>query len=250
MSTMAYQLLARAQDLCVDVRVTDKRAEGGSGFYFPEQQRQDVGSRKGEPFNVRDVDVQLVNVLLPRLRDLVTADKLVSYAQALGATQAAVDASALPRLVVDLVGGEARVDGVALPLSASELIWYAALALARRDGEGWIRANSLEALRIVADACASLDWTESVQSEPIRALLSMAIKNATKYEDDDEALAADLTKLKADTKRRLKTWCTKHRAASLPVLEPKGRRQHEGGSVTFYQRLALPPDRIEIIGLA
>jgi hypothetical protein len=48
-----------------------------------------------------------------------------------------------PRLRVDLGAGLATFGEVALPLSASELVWLAHLAAARRrgDGEGWVPAG-------------------------------------------------------------------------------------------------------------
>ena len=261
MSSMAFQLLSRPQDLCLDVRVSEKRAEGGSGFYFPEQRRQAIAPNVGAVFHARDVEVRLVNVVLPRLRELVPGDMLATYASALAASQAAVDAAALPRLIVDLAKGEVKVDVVVLELSPSEFIWYAALALARRDGEGWIAAADLVALRSIADACSAKGWTDKVESDPIRALLGIDLKTKTvtkkgKQSKKDQQpyandldLAHELPKLKSDTLKRVKNWCAKNRASCAKLLTPQVKRSHVDGSLTFHQRLELPSDRIEIVGL-
>ena len=120
MSTMAFQLLARRQDACIDVRVTDRRAEGGSGFFYPEQQRQTLTSPSGFPFIAADVQVRLIDVQLPRLHGLLSEAALHTYAAALSAGQAAVDAAEPPYLLVDLATGKASVNGEVLPLSSSE----------------------------------------------------------------------------------------------------------------------------------
>ncbi len=47
METVIAQLLARPQDLVVDVRVGERAAEGGSGFFFPEQLQQLIEGPEG-----------------------------------------------------------------------------------------------------------------------------------------------------------------------------------------------------------
>ncbi len=121
MSTMAFQLLAREHDTCVDVRVDDKRAEGGSGFYFPDQQQQTLVSKAGVPFVAREVGVHLVDVHLPRLRSLLPDEAFATYSSALTAGQKAVDAAVPPKLVVDLPHEVVLIDGLPLKLSAAEL---------------------------------------------------------------------------------------------------------------------------------
>src|SRR5690606_27881582 len=119
------QWLARGGDHCLDVRVTDRRAEGGSGFFFPEQPWQALHSRRGEPFLAAQVGIRVVEVALPRLRGLVPPAHRVSYASALAAGQAALDVAALPELRVDVDLGHAHLNGAKLPLSAAELVWLA-----------------------------------------------------------------------------------------------------------------------------
>lgn len=245
MSTMAFQLLARPQDICVDVRVTDKRAEGGSGFFFPQQRRQDLTSKAGEVFAAHDVGVNLVDVQLPRLRGLLADDSLETYAFALAAGQAAVNAVAIPQLSIDLAKGEAQVDGITLPLSHSELIWYAALAHARRAGDGWVATSDLSPLKIVTAACGA--WSDAVKSNPLKKLLG---DNTLYTKKDAEAeLLADLAKLKADTRKRMKAWSTKHRPSCAPLLVPEDKRWKVDGALAFHQRLVLDKGHIEIVGL-
>lgn len=245
MSTMAFQLLARSQDFCLDVRVNDKRAEGGTGFFFPEQQQQELHSRAGEPFLASSVSVHLVDVQVPRLRGLLPEGTLASYATALAAGQAAVDAVAIPQLSIDLGKGEARVDGIVLPLSHSELIWYAALALARRAGDGWVAASDLSGVKVVVAACGA--WTEAVKSNPLKKLLG----DDTLYKkyDDNAELLADLAKLKADTRKRMKAWCTKHRPSCTALLVPEDKRWKVDGTLAFHQRVVVDKGHIEIVGL-
>ena len=245
MSTMAFQLLARPQDICLDVRVTDKRAEGGSGFFFPEQRQQALASKSGEVFEARDVGVHLVDVQLPRLRGLLSDEALATYASALAAGQAAVDAVAIPLVSIDLVKGDASVDGMVLPLSHSELIWYAALARARRAGDGWIAASDLSDVRIVVAACGA--WTEAVKSKPLKKLLGD--DTLYKKHDDNAELLADLAMLKADTRKRMKAWCTKHRPSCTALLVPEDKRWKVDGTLAFHQRVVLDKGHIEIVGL-
>src|SRR6185503_4570537 len=47
-TTTVFQLLARAQDQLMDVRVDDRRAEGGTGFFFPEQPDRMIRLRVAE----------------------------------------------------------------------------------------------------------------------------------------------------------------------------------------------------------
>ena len=84
--TSVFQFLARPQDLLFDVRVSHRQAEGGSGFFFPEQRRQQlVGELRGErvPFLAKDVAVRLDQVEVPRLRAFLTVTPPPTFAEAL-----------------------------------------------------------------------------------------------------------------------------------------------------------------------
>lgn len=137
MLSMAFQMLARPQDTCVDVRVDLREAEGGSGFFFPEQQRSLLFGERGT-FDAREVEVQLVPVALPRLRGLLRHGDLATAQKALAAAQQAVDLAALPTLRVDLEQGICLLDGQPMKLATSHFLWYATLVIERwRGGDGW-----------------------------------------------------------------------------------------------------------------
>ena len=108
--TTAFQMLARTQDACVDVRVSDRRVEGAKGFYFPEQRRQRLAVGR-DTVEANLVQVALVEARLPRLRDLIPEARLATYGGALAAAQSAIDEARLPRLLIDLPAGKALVDG-------------------------------------------------------------------------------------------------------------------------------------------
>ncbi len=250
MSTMAFQLLARAQDRCLDVRVSDRRAEGGSGFYFPTQRAQSLASRQGEAFVARDVDVKLVDVKLPRLRGLLTNDALTSYASALSAGQEAVDDVAIPMLTVDLVNGKVFVDDEPVALSKTMVLWVAALVLARREAsdEGWVAASSTTHVKQIAAACAGRPWTKSIRSKPISLLMGRP-SLYKKHEDDDDFLR-DLGKLKTDTRTAMAAWCAAHRPLAHTMLVPETAKWKAPGedATANYQRIAMPPERLKLVG--
>jgi CRISPR-associated protein (TIGR02584 family) len=249
MSTMAFQLLARPQDRCLDVRVSDRRAEGGGDFYFPTQRAQALVSRQGEAFVARDVGVKLIDVKLPRLRGLLTNDALSSYASALTAGQDAVDDAGIPLLTVDLLNGQVLVDDEPVALSLAMVVWVAALALARREdsNDGWIATTSMTHLTRVAAACVGRMWTEPLQSKPILFLLG----NSKEYKNvKDLFFQSDIVKLKADTRKKMTAWCAVHRPKAAALLVPEAKRWKTPGERTSsYQRVALPPERVRIVGL-
>ena len=121
LATVSAELLARPGDLCLDVRVSDPRVEGGTGFFFPEQLAQMILTSRGL-VRAAEVEVRLVDVALPRLASLLQKEDLTTYASALEAGQRAIDRGPMPRLTVDLVTGTARCDAELLPVSESELV--------------------------------------------------------------------------------------------------------------------------------
>ncbi len=252
LATVSAELLARPGDLCLDVRVSDPRVEGGTGFFFPEQLAQMILTPRGL-VRAADVEVRLVDVALPRLASLLQMEDLTTYASALEAGQRAIDRGPMPRLTLDLETGTARCDADMLPVSESELVWLTALALARvrdplPDG-GWLAARDVDALRGVLARCASRGWTERVRSQTLRALL--ADTNGSGASNASNALGdavTDLAKLRADTRKRMTDWCKKLRPLAAGLLVPETRRRHDGGALLSEQRLALAADRITILG--
>ncbi len=98
--TMVFQLLARPQDVCIDVRVSDRRVEGGTGFFFPDQAYQIIQTQDG-PVAAADVKIHLVEVELPRLSGLLGGQQFDTYEEALAASQTAIKEASPPSLLVD-----------------------------------------------------------------------------------------------------------------------------------------------------
>lgn len=212
-----YQLLARKSDLLVDVRLSDARVEGSGDFFFPAQRDQlQVGHWTIDP---RSVDVELVDLALPRLGGLVDPRALETYEAARAAGQAAIDALESPRLELDLEKGRCRVAGEELPLSKAELCWYAYLVFERTAGEGWVIVgrDGHEAFRRFLTAHSGQSWFAKVRTDPLQRLLSGE-------EVDDE----DLRNLRGKTVQKLKSWCAAEHPAWSGHLVPESegnRRQ-------------------------
>ena len=237
MTSTAFQWLARRGDVCVDVRVTDRRAEGGSGFFFPEQPWQLLVGRRDEPFLAREVGIRVIEVALPRLRGLVAERHLASYASALAAGQAAVDEGLPPALCVDLSLGRATVGGQKLPLSSSELVWLATLAVARLEAVEWVAVRSSTVFdRVLATAMAAF-------GDEIRHV-GLDTHARTPLDDLTEPLA----KLRSDVTRKLRRWTAEHGHATW--LVPESKRRRAGPEPGAWMRLPLPATRIEVLGLA
>ena len=83
MSVVFFQLLARQQDLCIDVRVSERAVEGArAGFYFPEQ-----STPLSLPhLQAKDVEVILDELQLPRFFELLDESDRESYKTALSGT--------------------------------------------------------------------------------------------------------------------------------------------------------------------
>jgi hypothetical protein len=83
MSVVFFQLLARQQDLCLDVRVSERAVEGArAGFYFPEQ-----STPLSLPhLQAKDVEVILDELQLPRFFELLDDSDRESYKTALSGT--------------------------------------------------------------------------------------------------------------------------------------------------------------------
>ena len=230
LETAYFQLLARPQDLLVDVRASDPRVAESSQFLFPEQAER-VVVRGGATIIARAVEIVLTDLEIPRLGALVADPSLGTYESAQQATQKAIDRASPPELEVDLTKGRARVDGEILALSAAELVWYAHLAVARAaGGEGWVLAGQEghAALRAFVRGIGAQAWIEDIRTRPLLELLA-----SDDWVDDD-----DLRNVRGKTVQKLKKWCAEHQAAKLLVPEVDGRHR---------QRIALPGSRIRIL---
>ena len=150
-----FQLLARPQDRLVDLRLDPKYADDPtSGFFFPDQQSPcGVVDLRGVAYSASEVNVGLVEPRVPRLRRLLRERDLASFAHAIEAGEAALEHGPLPRVVLELQPRLLRVNDLTFRLSADQMIWYATLAIARQQGEGWLDVRDTELLVRVARRC-------------------------------------------------------------------------------------------------
>ncbi|MCA9548438.1 MAG: hypothetical protein KC933_00290 [Myxococcales bacterium] len=233
-----FQLLARAQDRAYDVRVSDPRVEGGTGFFFPDQPQRHLNAPTWT-VDARSVAVHLVPVELPRLGHLVPQSNLHSFEAALGAGQAAVDALTPPRIVVDLVEGELWVDGERAALGQAHLVWFAMLAVARQRDEGWVTWNEAPEVATVARAVMASGWWSSVRAQSLRAFLEARAAGVTgKTTDDDGALRRHRTAFR----RALERLTSEGAASWGHFLVPEEARVDGQRRA----RLRLPAERIEV----
>lgn len=250
-ATTVFQLLARPGDELLDVRVSDRRAEGGSGFFFPEQRARIVTDHG--VLDPGTVAVHLVPVLLPRLGRLLAAADLTTFERAGAASQRRIDEVGLPTLRIDLVGGRAFADDVDLELTCSQLVYYTALARQRRadpdPAGGWLPAQ-IEAelptlvpeLKATADPRVGIPWREDLKDQALRWVFGLERDEPTGLVHKD-----NLVKLRTDLKTSLtKRLVASGRAAWSAHLVHEHRKM-KGAS---WHRLALPAERIEVVSAA
>lgn len=244
-TAVMFQLLARPQDCCLDVRVDNDAVKGGTGFYFPEQPDRPLqvmlrarGSQP-QPLLVEpaSVTVRLVALELPRLRGLLPPQARGSWGEALTATQVALRQAERPRLDIDLVAEIATVNGTQiLPLSLSQLIWLAALAWSRKHGKDWIDAADYSALRhVLRHVQPGAAWMPRRHNKALRGLRA----DPTHVPDE-----GSMRTLRAQTRSALRKACQ-----PLPhgqLLIPEIRSQWHDGAKETAQRLPLEGERITL----
>ena len=155
-SVVAFQLLARPQDLLVDLRFDPKTAnDPRSGFYFPEQ-RVPLRVHVDEATSIAaaDVGVSIVELTVPRLRHLLPAEALGSFAGALEAGEEALREGPSPVVAFDLAARTVRLGAARVKLSPDQAVWFAVLAVARKTRpDGWIDVTDVAFIRRVSEAC-------------------------------------------------------------------------------------------------
>ena len=192
-----FQLLARPDDRLVDVRVSESAAEGGSGFFFPEQHRQDLVGRfryASTQFAARDVNIHLDEVRLPSLRAFVPHPMPTTYQQALKACEATLLRARPPRVLLDLPGMRLTVDEVPLALTAGPFSLMALTMLAVA-GEREPRAQCLDDL---VQLFARWTWSERLVNGSFFARLRDhgPPEDAVQLESDSAALRQAWSKLR------------------------------------------------------
>ena len=241
METVIAQLLARPQDLVLDVRVSVRAAEGGSGFFFPEQPRQTIATSttSGGSFEARHVEVTLVDLPVPRLGHLLTDPDLESWETALRAGQRAIDQARPPRLEVDLTAGTVTADGQVLPLKGAKYLWFATLARERasQSGEGWIASSSENGpMRNLAEVVAEQLWSYTIRSGSWNWWMGR----------DGKFDGPNLRKSHSECRRALRSWCAENAPNWAQWLVPQIRHRGDGEGKTTEQRLPLDPGFIVI----
>ena len=183
------------------------------------------------------VTVRLVPLELPRLRGLLPPQARRSWGEALAATQVALRQAERPRLHIDLVTETATVNGTQrLRLSLSQLCWLAALAWARKQGEGWIDAADHRALRhVLPHIQPGVSWVARRHNKALRGLREDPV-----HEPDE----ASMRTLRSQTRSALRRACQALPHGGLLIPEIRSR-WHEGGKETA-QRLLLEGERITL----
>ncbi|MCK6545234.1 CRISPR-associated ring nuclease [Myxococcota bacterium] len=250
MSVALFQLLARPQDLCVDVRVSDPSVEGGTGFFFPEQAQRAIHVAHGRVVDARTVRIHLVDVALPRVRTLLRSADLTDYPTALAAGQRAITEAGAPTLRIDLSKGEIWARDVPVHLPPSAFAWYTCLALARVEpldvrgqplpaAHGWIGADERPSWARLAERTTGTAWRASLDPDTLLARILDDPSLVDRLDDDEEvALRASQSKTRALWKKR----CTSPLDARSLVPEQRRVQQQS------HRRLPLEPGLVTITG--
>jgi CRISPR-associated protein (TIGR02584 family) len=248
LDAVVFQLLARPHDRLLDVRVSDARVEGGSGFFFPEQRDPLVRTRGGDLVDARAVAVRLVDLPVPKLRRLLGERAPTTYADALARTGVAVEHTP-PVLSIDLKTRRAHVGEHLLKLSEPRFAWYATLAWVRRDaaGDGRIWTHEFEpALHRTLSRMKALDPTWS----PARGLCAtLAAAQPTNPWKDVAKESGDWSKLRSDTRTSVEEGVAKLGLAAAVAAQyvPEAIAAKHDGAKVSYSRLPIDPSRIEIV---
>jgi CRISPR-associated protein (TIGR02584 family) len=235
------QLLARPQDLCLDVRVTDRRVEGGSGFFFPEQPSM-VRLPSGVEVDPATVGVRLVDLPLPRLRGLLSSANLTSFAAAMAAGQRALDRASPPSMMVDISEQKLEINGTPVHLPPGPFVVLVALVAARLRGEGWLRTHELEPVATAVRQVSARRAGWPADGTVYRRLL-----------DGEDVDGADLAKARSDLRRALTRYCEQHerdRRTVVPELHAAWEGEGADRAKVSRQRLPVDPDRLHLWGVA
>lgn len=249
LDAVTFQLLARPQDRLLDVRVSDARVEGGSGFFFPEQRNPLVRTRGGDVVDARTVTVRLVDLPVPKLRRLLGERVPATYAEALARTDVAVDRTP-PMLTIDLATRTVRVGEHLLALPARQFAWYATLASDRcaGAGDGTISADDFEArLHRTLHQMKSLDPTWVATSGPLAKLL--AVPAAANGSWMAIAPNEEWSNLRSTTRKMVKDAVAELGLVSsvASLFVPAHSITHVAKVKLTLSRLPLDPSRIEIL---
>jgi CRISPR-associated protein (TIGR02584 family) len=233
---VVFQLLARPQDRLVELRLSPREAgDPLTGFYFPEQlttarvQRYDAP----EPTGASRVQVQLVDVRVPRLRRLLPVSALGRYVDALDAGEQAVATGLAGGPRFSLHDRTLRVAGACVVLSHNQAIWFAALAVARRcRADGW--------LVTVGDPS-----DERILEEVHRAALGAWHREPAELSDGwafGAETPSSVATWRAPIRSRVRALLSRELRGSpwRELLVPQLAREGRGGAVVTRERLRAP----------
>jgi len=243
LQTAVFQLLARPGDRLLDVRVTDPRVEGGTGFFFPAQPQLLVPARHTAEFvEARCVEVILVELDLPRLRALVPPGALTSLKSARQAAARVIQNVAPVHLHLDLHAGQAHADGQHIPLSPSQFVWFAYLCVGMKEGATWIAPNDFEGLRDFLNSLWHLEWWSSKipQGSIFKRLAADDVR--------DEADLKEVDVWRSKTMRSLRTFAASWGGGMQAIVPEQRSHKIEGSKARNYHRLSLSPEFIQISG--
>ncbi len=158
---LAFQLLARPQDLLLDLRYRPKDAERPTTrFFFPEQTTAArVPSGRGGPcLEAHQVELGLVDVPAPRLRRLLGDESLASFTGAIQAGEQAALTGPAPRLEIHILQREVWLGQARVRCSRDQIVWLVHLASARLapGGEGWVPVDDTSGLAKILDHCLDI----------------------------------------------------------------------------------------------
>ena len=235
--TSIFALRARQRDVLVDVRFDDRDAERHTGFLFPGQRAARLPRAGGGTLVAASVGVRLDHVPVPRLRRIVGDDRPGNFSTAMTVGQRALDAMALPELVVDLAVPQVSVDGIVVSgLSAADVLFIAALAVARQDvdDDGWWPSDVEEPFLNICALVRHHEWCSDVQSDVVRWGLGQAKPPGGNA----------LSQWRSRALSRLRTFVKKSMPHWERVLVPTRKVRHK----TACHRLPLDPAHIRIEG--
>lgn len=243
--TSLFQMTARPRDELYDVRVSDPRVEGGTGFFFPAQPHQRVQSLRGDILQADSVEVQLVPIHLIPLAPLLPSDF-----QPTSSTEAATKIAEVisqPELLVDLAAGEihayprgaSKTPESKIPLTRTEGVWYAYLCWSKRQRNPFVDYSDEEALAQFLDELIEYTWWKNL---PEGSLFRKIQERKMEIEDE-----GNLRKTRSTTKTKV-TQFVNRRGAGFRLLIPRAGKAHEDGpEKKGTQRILLAPERIELL---
>jgi CRISPR-associated protein (TIGR02584 family) len=244
LQSVVFQLLGRPQDRLVDVRLSLPIAEGGTGFFFPEQEQQELFGRhryEGQPFVASEVQILVETLEVPRLRPLLSPKDLRTFADAWLASEREIQAAAPPRVELDLHLGRVLVNGLQMPLSPGQFVLYACLLIALQEGDPLFGSYDIPRFGAFFKALpAKAGWEVRVSGEALRQIADGA--DSLSYAAR-ETLSSAWTKLRDKVQNK---WSAAQAPAPSYYLVPQKQVLHEGGKNVHYWGLNLPADCVDL----